>query len=123
MAIKFIAPESNISLWANEVMIKAMDLLTGNDSRENGDEVGPTTNSEKEVYMSNLVEKASENMQTIGEAVFSPDLKFSILKEYSFDEISDERKSYLSKLMETYGYLPYPQSKVLDELIKLALEK
>lgn len=36
VAIKFIAPESNISLWANEVMIKAMDLLTGNDSREWG---------------------------------------------------------------------------------------
>ena len=89
LAIKLIAPESSISLWASEIMIKAVDLLTGNGSGDNGDEFEPSANSEKEVYMSSLVEKASEDMVTIGEAVFSPDLKFSLLKGYSFDEISD----------------------------------
>lgn len=39
------------------------------------------------------------------------------LKElYNFDEISDERKSYLSKTIEEYGYLPYPHIKALEEL-------
>lgn len=39
------------------------------------------------------------------------------LKElYSFDSISEERKSYLKSQMEQYGYLPYPQIKALEEL-------
>ena len=63
-------------------------MLTGNGGG-NGDEFAPATNDEREVYMTRLVEKASENMQTIGEAVFSPDLKFGMLKEYSFEEIAD----------------------------------
>lgn len=88
LAIKFIAPESKISLWANEVMIKAVDLLTGNGGGS-GDEFAPPTNDEREVYMTSLVEKESKDVKTIGEAVFSPDLKFSLLKEYSFDEIAD----------------------------------
>ena len=88
LTIRFIAPESKISLWANEVMIRAVDLLTGNGGG-NGDEFAPATNDEREVYMTRLVEKASEEMKTIGEAVFSPDLKFGMLKEYSFEEIAD----------------------------------
>ena len=88
LAIKFIAPESKISLWANEVMIKAVDLMTGNGGGS-GDEFAPPTNDEREVYMTSLVEKESKDVKTIGEAVFSPDLKFSLLKEYSFDEIAD----------------------------------
>ena len=88
LAIKFIAPESKISLWANEVMIKAVDLLTGNGGGS-GDEFAPPTNDEREVYMTSLVEKESKDVKTIGEAVFSPDLKFSLLKEYSFEEIAE----------------------------------
>ena len=42
---------------------------------------------------------------------------YSALKEmYSFDTISDERKDYLRTQMETYGYLPYPHIKALEEL-------
>lgn len=42
---------------------------------------------------------------------------YSKLKEaYSFDKISDERKSELSSLIKKYGYLPYPYTKALEEL-------
>lgn len=42
---------------------------------------------------------------------------YSKLKEiYNFDEISDDRKKYLSELVEKYGYLPYPHIRVLEEL-------
>lgn len=42
---------------------------------------------------------------------------YAKLKEiYKFDEISEERKSYLKELVEKYQYLPYPQIKALEEL-------
>ena len=42
---------------------------------------------------------------------------YSKLKEmYPFDNISDERKTYLKSLMNKFGYLPYPQIKALEEL-------
>lgn len=42
---------------------------------------------------------------------------YSKLKElYKFDEISEERKTFLKELVEKFGYLPYPQFKVLEEL-------
>src|SRR5574344_2021143 len=42
---------------------------------------------------------------------------YTKLKEfYNFESITDERKTYLSDLMEKYGYLPYPHIKALEEL-------
>lgn len=39
------------------------------------------------------------------------------LKElYKFDEISEDRKVFLKETVEKYGYLPYPQVKILEEL-------
>ncbi|MGN0735448.1 MAG: zinc-ribbon domain-containing protein [Anaerovoracaceae bacterium] len=88
LAVKFIAPESKVSLWANDLMLSAIDLIIGKESDEDIDDPMPSSNNEKEVYMSGLVDKASEDMKTIGEAVYSPELKFSMLEDYSFEEIS-----------------------------------
>lgn len=53
---------------------------------------------------------AHQNKQYINEIYLK-------LKElYKVDEISDERKKYLTETVEKYGYLPYPQFKVLEEL-------
>lgn len=42
---------------------------------------------------------------------------YSRLREmYSFESISEERKEYLKSTMSKFGYLPYPQIKVLEEL-------
>ncbi len=42
---------------------------------------------------------------------------YAKLKEiYKFDEISEDRKSYLRELVEKYQYLPYPHVKALEEL-------
>jgi len=42
---------------------------------------------------------------------------FSKIKEiYCINDVSDERKKYLSGTVQKYGYLPYPHYKVLDEL-------
>jgi len=35
---------------------------------------------------------------------------------YSFDNIEEERKEFLSEQLDIYGYLPYPFQKALDEL-------
>ena len=35
---------------------------------------------------------------------------------YGEHAVSDERKEFLTEQMEKYGYLPYPQYKVLQEL-------
>lgn len=89
IALKFIAPESRISLWANDMMLKAVDLLLADDSDDQDDNPAPATDSEREVYMTGLVEQASKDMETIGEAVFAPDLKYSMIKNYSFEEMPD----------------------------------
>lgn len=89
IALKFIAPESRISLWANDMMLKAVDLLLADDSDDQDDNPAPSTDSEREGYMTGLVEQASKDMETIGEAVFAPDLKYSMIKNYSFEEIPD----------------------------------
>lgn len=39
-----------------------------------------------------------------------------IAQIYRIDEIDSDRKKYLSKTIKKYGYLPYPQYKVLQEL-------
>ena len=89
IALKFIAPESRISLWANDMMLKAVDLLLADDSDDQDDNPAQETDREREVYMTGLVEQASKDMETIGEAVFAPDLKYSMIKNYSFEEIPD----------------------------------
>ena len=39
-----------------------------------------------------------------------------IAQVYRIEEVNDDRKKYLSKTIKKYGYLPYPQFKVLQEL-------
>lgn len=54
------------------------------------------------------------------EANFKPSeldvLLAKIAQIYRIDEIDSDRKKYLSKTIKKYGYLPYPQYKVLQEL-------
>lgn len=54
------------------------------------------------------------------EATFAPKeldiLLAKIAQIYRIDEIDKDRKKYLSKTIKKYGYLPYPQYKVLQEL-------
>lgn len=54
------------------------------------------------------------------EANFKPKeldiLLAKIAQIYRIDEIDKDRKKYLSKTIKKYGYLPYPQFKVLQEL-------
>ena len=41
---------------------------------------------------------------------------FSKLKEiYCINDVSEDRKKYLTETIQKYGYLPYPHYKVLDE--------
>jgi len=54
------------------------------------------------------------------EANFKPKMLDSILAKiaqiYQIDDINPDRKQYLSRTIRKYGYLPYPQFKVLQEL-------
>ena len=56
----------------------------------------------------------------VKEANFTPKeldvLLAKIAQIYRIDEISNERKSYLTSTIKKFGYLPYPQFKVLQEL-------
>ena len=90
---KFLAPESKLSVWANEIMMGALDMIMGGGSSDNesGDEgkEGLYNNAEKIVYMDGLVADASADMKTIGEAMYNDDLTFDELDDYSFEEIPD----------------------------------
>lgn len=88
LAVKFIAPQSKISLWANDLMLNVVDFVLGNESDEPSDEPTPSSDNEKEVYMTGLVEQASKDMKTIGDAVYSPELEFDMLEDYGFEEVS-----------------------------------
>jgi len=39
-----------------------------------------------------------------------------LIEKYGFDKISEDRKKYLSEIVEKNGYLPYPHIKALEEL-------
>ena len=53
-------------------------------------------------------------------ANFKPDelntLLAKIAQIYGIEDLNPDRKRYLTRTMETFGYLPYPQFKVLQEL-------
>lgn len=44
------------------------------------------------------------------------EIYFNLKEIYNFDEIPEERKTYLRELVEKYQYLPYPHIKALEEL-------
>lgn len=48
---------------------------------------------------------------------FDINMQFAKLKEiYGINDVSENRKEYLSKTIQKYGYLPYPHYKTLEEL-------
>ncbi len=48
---------------------------------------------------------------------FDINTQFAKLKEiYGISDVRDDRKEYLSKTIQKYGYLPYPHYKTLEEL-------
>ena len=119
IAINLIAPRSKVSLWANDMILKVMDLFHHDDGGGTEDNPAPATNNERDVYMTSLVEQASKDMETIGEAVFAPDLKYSMIKNYSFEEIPDAESFVDADWLEdkdgnpvTYG------QKIAETLIK-----
>ena len=92
---KFLAPDSKLSLWANDLMMGVLNMVMGggddsqtDDEDEEGKE-GLYSNAEKIVYMDSLIAEASAEMKTIGEAVYNDELTFDTLESYSFEEIPD----------------------------------
>ena len=48
---------------------------------------------------------------------FDINMQFAKLKEiYGINDVSENRKEYLSKTIQKYGYLPYQHYKTLEEL-------
>ncbi|MBR5230596.1 MAG: zinc-ribbon domain-containing protein [Firmicutes bacterium] len=94
IAAKFIAPESKISLWANEAMEKVIGLISGDreDSDNSGKDESGDVSSNEDLYMESLVASATEDMKTIGEAYYASELSFDKLTSYSFDEIAEAEK-------------------------------
>jgi len=91
---KFLAPDSKLSLWANDLMMGVLNMIMGgeDDPADEGGEEGKEglySNAEKVVYMDSLIADASAEMQTIGEAVYNDELTFDMLDSYSFEEIPD----------------------------------
>ena len=92
---KFLAPESKISLWANELMEGVLNMIMGGEEKDpagSGDEEGKEglyTNAEKVIYMDSLIAEASSEMKTIGETMYNEDLTFDMFDSYSFEEIPD----------------------------------
>lgn len=117
LAIKFIAPDSKISLWTNDMMLKVVDIFAGNDGEEPEEAPLPSANGEKEVYMADLVEQASEDVKTIGEVAFSPDLKYSILADYSFEEISRAESFVDADWLEAEDGAPITYGQKLTEAL------
>lgn len=63
----------------------------------------------------NLIKPKAQGSEFLAD--FDLNLQFAKLKEiYCVNDISDERKEYLSKTIQKYGYLPYPHYKTLEEL-------
>ncbi|MBQ4649303.1 MAG: zinc ribbon domain-containing protein [Firmicutes bacterium] len=92
IAAKFLAPESRLSLWANDLMVKAMDMILGGGEDNPGstdDDDSVLADTEKDVHMESIIAAAAQDMETIGEAVYAPDVTFDMLSSYSFEEIPE----------------------------------
>ena len=92
---KFLAPDSKLSLWANDLMMSVLNMVMGGSDEDPADADGEEgkeglyTNAEEIVYMDSLIAEASAEMQTIGETMYNAELTFDTFESYSFEEIPD----------------------------------
>lgn len=119
LGVKFVAPDNSFSKAADKMMVKAADFImniTGEDSTGEDDEIGDGELSgvdEETAQTAKLVKEASADVKTIGEVSYDPELKFSLLKNYSFDEIDGAEQFVDAKWYEgengpvTYGQVLY----------------
>lgn len=92
---KFLAPDSKLSVWANDLMMGVLNMVMGGgddsqaDDEDGEGKEGLYSNAEKIVYMDSLIADASAEMKTIGEAAYNDELAFDTLESYSFEVIPD----------------------------------
>ena len=65
--------------------------------------------------MFNFLKKKKEDKKEITDTEIN-EIYLKLKERYSFDKISDDRKTYLKEKIEKYGYLPYPHIRALEEL-------
>ena len=91
LAVKFLAPESQISQKINDVIFKIADIFTGGDGQtqtgDDGKDVNPNYGA-KDAYLSEIVLEKSAGVKSIGTVIYNPELVYDKNKTYAFDEIS-----------------------------------
>ena len=84
---KFLAPESKIALFADDMMTKVMSLF-GHEEEPLTDDIEPT----KDASMSQFVSTLSQNANNIGTVEYDAALKFDLSQNYSFEEVKDSEE-------------------------------
>lgn len=119
LGVKFVAPDSSFSKAADKMMVKAadfvMNIIGGDESDEDdgSDDADLPETDEKFMQTEKLIKEASSEVKTIGEVSYDPELKFSLLKNYSFEEIEGAEQFVDAEWYEdengtvTYGSVLY----------------
>lgn len=114
LAIKFIAPDSQVSQKVNDVIFKIADIFTGGSQtppQGSGEDINPNYGA-KDAYLSGIILEKSAGVQSIGTVIYNPELVYDKDKTYAFDEISsaedfvdaeweEASATYGEKLMES----------------------
>ena len=114
LAIKFIAPDSQLSQKVNDVIFKIADIFTGGSqtsTQGSGEDINPNYGA-KDAYLSGIILEKSAGVQSIGTVIYNPELVYDKDKTYAFDEISsaedfvdaeweEASATYGEKLMES----------------------
>lgn len=115
LAIKFFAPDSQLSQKVNDVIFKIADVFTGGGSQTQTQDDGGDINTnygEKDAYLSGIILEKSAGVKSIGTVIYNPELVYDKDKTYAFDEISsaedfvdaeweEASATYGEKLMES----------------------
>ncbi len=83
---KLLAPESKVSQWTDEMIVKIIDKFTGSESNEPSHEVDEA--DAQSAYMAGVLSIAAADAGTVGEFTYNGDLKFAAIANPAYKEVA-----------------------------------
>lgn len=105
--IKFIAPDSKVSEWTDDMIVKIVDLFSGNAQKEdsNLDE----EQADFKTYMNAIVTKEVLSTDTIGSMSYTEEFSYDMINDPAFPEVKnaiafEDEEWFQDAKGETYTY-------------------
>lgn len=90
LAIKFLAPESEIAKWADDMIIKVVELFDGSSSQN--DDALEGEQADFKTYMNKIVTNEALETTTIGGMTYTEEFSYDDVKTPAFEEVKKADK-------------------------------